>query len=277
MKLKGWISRGFGIDIQKYMREVWKYLVDMINTQGFVLLGLVDPDKHSEYKGANLALSMEIGGSDAIIVGGSTGAEGDVISDTIKCIKKKVNIPVIIFPGNSGAVSRYADAIYYLSIKNTTSSYWGVEFPVLMAPLIKKAAIEPISAAYIIVEPGEAAGWICQAFPFPRQKPELAVMGALSAEYSGAKMVIIDSGSGSKLGIPIELISRVSSEIKIPLIYGGGVKTPEQAYLVIKEGASGIHVGTVAEESDNVVNTFKSLKIAMNNGYKARKTEQLIK
>ncbi len=257
--------------------EVWKYLIDQINIQGFVLLGLVDPDKHSEYAGANLASAMEKGGADAIVVGGSTAAEGEIISDTIKCIKTKVNLPIIIFPGNSGAVSRYADAIYYLCIKNTTNSYWGSEFPFLMAPLVKKAAIEPISATYIIVEPGETAGWICQAIPFPRRKPELVVNGAISAEYSGAKMVIIDSGSGSKLDVPIELISRVSSEIKIPLIYGGGIRTPEQAYSAIKGGASGIHVGTAAEESDNVINFFKFLKIAMNNGYNARRIEQLKK
>ncbi len=107
----------------QFTGEVWRYLIDLINKQGFVLLGLVDPDKHGEYKGANLALAMEKGGADVIVVGGSTGAEGEIISDTIKCIKTKVNLPVIIFPGNSGAVSRYADAIYYLCIKNTTSSF----------------------------------------------------------------------------------------------------------------------------------------------------------
>jgi len=246
----------------------------LINTQGFILLGLIDPEKHYKEKGANLALAMEKGGSDAILVGGSTGAEGEVISDTIRCIKEKVNVPIIIFPGNSGAVSRYADAIYYLNIKNTTSSYWGLEFPFLMTPLIKKAAIEPIPVAYMIIEPGQTAGWISQARPFPRQKPDLTVIGALSAEYSGAKMVIMDSGSGSKFDVPTELISRASSEIKIPLIYAGGIGTPEQAYSVIKKGASGIQVGTAAEESENVVNLFKTLKNAMNNGYNERKAEQ---
>lgn len=259
------------------MGKIWEYLINLIDTQGFILLGLVDPDKHSEEDGANLALAMAKGGSDAIIVGGSTSAEGEIISDTIRCIKTRVNIPVIIFPGNAGAVSRYADAIYYLSIKNTTSSYWGVEFPFLMTPLIRRAMIEPIPAAYLIIEPGETAGWISRALPFPRRKPELTVFGALSAEYSGARMVIIDSGSGSKLDVPTGLISRISSAIKIPLIYGGGVRTPEQAYSVIKEGASGIHVGTAAEESDNIVNFFKDFKIAMKNGYNARKREQLVK
>lgn len=256
------------------INQTWEYLKNSININGFVLLGLIDPDKHYEENGANLALAMEKGEADAILVGGSTGAEGEIISDTIRAIKKKVNIPVIIFPGNAGAVSRYADAIYYLNIKNTTSSYWGLEFPFLMTPLIRKAAIEPISVAYMLLEPGQTAGWISQACPFPREKPDLAVIGALSAEYAGAKMVVMDSGSGSKLDVPSELISRISKEIKIPLIYAGGIKTPEQAYVVIQKGASGIQVGTAAEESKNVISLFKSIKEAMTDGYNARNVEQ---
>lgn len=255
------------------MSKTWTYLNNLINTEGFILLGLIDPEKHYKEKGAKLALAMEEGGSDAILVGGSTGAEGEIISETIKCIKEKVNVPVIIFPGNSGAISRYADAIYYLNIKNTISSYWGIEFPFLMTPLIKKAAIEPIPVGYMIIEPGETAGWISQACPFPRRKPDLTIIGALSAEYSGAKVVLMDSGSGSKFDVPTELISRTSSEIKIPLIYAGGIRIPEHAYSAIKEGASGIQVGTAAEKSENVVNLFKTFKIAMNKGYNERKAE----
>lgn len=256
------------------MGKTWECLSKLIHTQGFILFGLVDPDKHDEEKGSNLAVSMEKGGADVILVGGSIGAEGEVLSDTVRCIKKKVNIPIIIFPGNAGAVSRYADAIYYLNIKNTASSYWGLQFPYLMTPLIKRAAIEPIPVVYMIIEPGQTAGWVSRAIPFPRQKPELTVIGALSAEYSGAKMVLMDAGSGSHLDVPAELISRVSCEINIPLIYAGGIRTPEQAYSVIKNGASGIQIGTVAEESDNVVEIFKSLRTAMNNGYLAREKEQ---
>ncbi|NJD76507.1 MAG: phosphoglycerol geranylgeranyltransferase [Candidatus Methanoperedens sp.] len=257
------------------MNRTWSYLYNSINTNGFVLFGLIDPDKHYEENGANLALSMEKGEADAILVGGSTGAEGEIISDTIRSIKKKVNIPVIIFPGNAGAVSRYADAIFYLNIKNTTSSYWGSEFPFLMTPLIKKAAIEPIPVVYMLLEPGQTAGWISQACPFPRQKPDLAVIGALSAEYAGAKMIVVDSGSGSRLDTPFELISQISNEIKIPLIYGGGIKTPEQAYTVIQKGASGIQVGTAAEESKDVIDLFKSLREAMKNGYNSRNMKPL--
>lgn len=252
------------------MNRILYYLYNTIETDGSILMGLIDPDKHYGQKGAELAFNMEKGGADAILVGGSTGSEGEIISYTIKCIKRKVNIPVIIFPGNAGAVSRYADAIYYLNIKNTTSSYWGLEFPFLMTPLIKKAAIEPIPVAYMIIEPGQTAGWISHAYPFPRQKPDLAVIGALSAEFAGAKIVVMDAGSGSNLDIPYELISRISNEIKIPLIYAGGIKIPEQAFTAIQKGASGIQVGTAAEKSDSVIDLFKNLKEAMRDGYNNR-------
>ncbi|MCX9012868.1 MAG: HisA/HisF-related TIM barrel protein [Candidatus Methanoperedens sp.] len=191
--------------------KIFDHLSKSIYIKGSVLLGLVDPDKCNESDSADLASAMEIGGADAILVGGSIGAESEVLSDATRSIKKK---------------SKYT------------------------------RKIEPIPVVYMIIEPGQTAGWVCRAIPLPRGKPELAVIGALSAEYSGAKMVLIDAGSESQLDVPSELISQVSSEINIPLIFAGGIRTPEQAYQAIKNGASGIQIGTAAEDSEDALNCY---------------------
>ena len=45
----------------------------------------------------------------------------------------------------------------------------------------------------------------------------------------GMKMIYLEAGSGAKHSVPNEMIKCVSSKIDIPLIVGGGIRTPESA------------------------------------------------
>jgi len=49
------------------------------------------------------------------------------------------------------------------------------------------------------------------------------------------------------------MIKEVKKNISIPLIIGGGIRTPEDAYEVCKAGADMIVIGTIAEESPQLV------------------------
>ena len=42
-------------------------------------------------------------------------------------------------------------------------------------------------------------------------------------------MVYLEAGSGAELPVPDDMISKVNSQIEIPLIVGGGIRSPEIA------------------------------------------------
>lgn len=59
---------------------------------------LIDPDKQKPSEAAKLAAKAKEWGSDAIMVGGSHAAQMVFLDDTIKAIKEKTDLPVILFP-----------------------------------------------------------------------------------------------------------------------------------------------------------------------------------
>jgi putative glycerol-1-phosphate prenyltransferase len=58
----------------------------------------------------------------------------------------------------------------------------------------------------------------------------------------------MDAGSGARRPISTEMIERVSLNIEIPLIIGGGIQNPEKVYLNAKAGADMIVVGNAIEK-----------------------------
>ncbi|NOZ82024.1 MAG: geranylgeranylglyceryl/heptaprenylglyceryl phosphate synthase [Candidatus Micrarchaeota archaeon] len=244
--------------------KVERYLVEKIKDEGAILLSLVDPDKQPMEKGAKVAQASYEAGADAILVGGSIGAQGLILDKTTKMIREVVDIPIILFPGNIGTITPYADAVWFIYMINSRDIYWISTAQIQGAPVVKRMGLEVIPTAYIVLEPGEAVGWISNANLIPRNRPDLAAAAALAGEYMGAHLVVTDSGSGPPSPAPPELISAVKSQLTVPYIYGGGCKTPEHAREIIKAGADGIQVGTAFE---------------IENGYEAvrKKIEAMVK
>ena len=102
--------------------------------------------------------------------------------------------------------------------------------------------------AYLIFEPGGTAGYIAEVQPIPRNKPEIAIAFATAAELFGFDMVYLEAGSGATEPIPARTVYAVSKFIDVPLIVGGGIKTPEQAAKTVAAGANIIVQGTKYEE-----------------------------
>ena len=76
------------------------------------------------------------GGSDGIMIGGST-VNGDDVDNTCKILSENIAVPIIIFPGNTSSVSSYADAIFYMSFVNSRNSYWINGAQALAAPAVE--------------------------------------------------------------------------------------------------------------------------------------------
>ncbi|AMQ17667.1 geranylgeranylglyceryl/heptaprenylglyceryl phosphate synthase [Thermococcus peptonophilus] len=229
---------------------------------------LLDPDDVSPELAGELARISEEVGVDAIMVGGSTGAEGEVLDSVVRAIKESSNLPVILFPGSHGGISKYADAIFFMSLLNSRNPFFITGAQALGAFQVKRYGIEPIPMAYLIIEPGETVGWVGDAKPIPRHKPKIAAAYALAGQYLGMRLVYLEAGSGAPQPVPPEMIGLVKRVIDVPLIVGGGIRTGEQARAAVKAGADIIVTGTAIEKAGSVERAREKLE-ELNRGVKS--------
>jgi phosphoglycerol geranylgeranyltransferase len=231
-------------------KTTYEYIINKINEEGTLHFSLIDPDptRQSPKKAAKMAQYAEEAGTSGILIGGSTVFDQTFVDSTITAIKEKVNIPVIIFPGGITNISKYADAILFMSLLNSDDPYFIITQQALASYTVKIANLEYISTAYLIVEPGATAGWIGKAKLLPRDKPKLTAAYSLAAEMIGYKMIYLEAGSGGNC-IPCEIIKLCSSILNIPIITGGGVSCKEDAKSFVEAGADVIVMGSFLENN----------------------------
>ena len=248
-----------------------RYIHEGLAAKKGLLFALIDPmDYKSLDEAVKTAKNADEGGADIILIGGSTGVQGEVLDEVAKAVKQSVSSPVVLFPGNIGTLTKYADAVYFMSMLNSRNTYWISEAQVLAAPMVRHYRIEPLPVAYVVVDPGGTVGWVGDAKRIPRNKPKIAAAFAMAAECMGFRFFITDAGSNPEDGhIPLEMVSAVKSSITIPYIAAGGIRSPEQAKAVVKAGADIIQVGT-AFEKENSVQKIKEMVKAVRDGARSR-------
>ncbi|MGI0079842.1 MAG: geranylgeranylglyceryl/heptaprenylglyceryl phosphate synthase, partial [Nitrososphaerales archaeon] len=84
----------------------------------------------------------------------------------------------------------------------------------------------------------------------PRNKPGLAAMYALAAQYFGMRFFYLEAGSGADEQVSKSFISSVRSVYEGTLVVGGGINTPEQALQASRAGADVIVVGSLLEKNN---------------------------
>ncbi len=251
--------------------KVERYINDHKSRGKPMLFIVIDPCDHKSPEAAVKTAKQSVdAGADMILVGGSIGAQGELLDYTTKRIKEEVNVPINIFPGNTSTITKYADSIYFMRMLNSRNTYWLSTAQTVAAPVLKETKLEVLPTGYIVVEPGGTVGWVGDAKPIPRGKPAIAAAVALGGEYGGSRIIITDAGSASRLGpIPIAMVKAVASSITVPYIVAGGIKTPAQAAGIIKAGADAIQVGTMVE-SGNVKKTVTKLAATIKKAGKAK-------
>lgn len=246
--------------------KVEQYILDSIAEKKKLLFSLIDPDDYKTPDDAiNTAVACDQGGADAILIGGSIGVQGEELDTIAKEIKSKISVPMILFPGNVSTITKYADAIYFMSLLNSRNPYWIQQAQTLGAPVIKKYNIEPLPVGYIVVEPGGTVGWVGDVNVVPRNKPKIAAALALAAQYAGCRIVITDAGSNPYDHIPVEMIRTVSMVVDVPYIVAGGIRTIDDVKEVIRGGADIVQIGTAFENHspEKVKATVEKFKNAM--------------
>jgi phosphoglycerol geranylgeranyltransferase len=215
---------------------------------------LIDPDK---IRLGNLEQVLElakIARVDYFLLGGSLVVH-DMMDYCIETIRKSTNIPVILFPGSPQQINNKADAIFFLSLISGRNADLLIGQHVLSAAALKKSLLEVISTGYMLIDGGTptTASYISNTHPIPANKDEIAYCTALAGELLGLKTIYMDAGSGAKNPITESMIHNVSKSISIPLIIGGGIRTPEKALANAQAGADVIVVGNAIEKDPNLL------------------------
>lgn len=230
-------------------RGVYDHLLKTKQDRGGGFFVLIDPDKADESMYLATAEVAEDCGVDAILVGTSFMLNTNFAA-AVKKIKAKTSLPVIIFPGSFAQTTPDADAILFSSLISGRNPNYLIEEQVKGAPLVKRFGLEPIPTGYMLIESGPLTSvqYISGSMPIPRDKHDIACAHALAAQYLGMKLVYLEAGSGAQQPVPLKMINAVASFIDIPVITGGGLRTPEDCRTRIEAGASFIVMGNHLED-----------------------------
>ena len=210
---------------------------------------LLDPDEQSAEEAARVASIAEELGTDAIMIGGSTGQSQELLDKTVLAINDAVKIPVILFPTTASAISPHADAIYFMSLLNSRNIKFLIGEQQRAALPLSKMGLETISMAYILVEPGMTVGKIGEADLIKRDDAKRAMGYAKAAEILGMDYIYLEAGSGAPEPVPTDMIRAVKDILNIPLIVGGGIRNSQAARDIIQAGADIVITGTLVEKN----------------------------
>ena len=241
------------------LNNIYQSLTDRKSQSKKSFAVLIDPDKvndNSVEELIQLSLDAKV---DYFLVGGSL-VISSYLDECVQLIKRSCNIPVILFPGSPSQVSKYADALLYLSLISGRNPELLIGQHVVSAPFVKKSGLEIMSTGYMVIDGGAptTVSYISNASPLPSDKNEIAMCTAMAGEMLGMKLIYMDAGSGAKKAISESMIQKVASCIDVPLIVGGGITTAEKAYLNCKAGADVIVVGNAIEKDASLIKEIAS-------------------
>lgn len=215
---------------------------------------LIDPDKYNTRQLIDLVGLAGKSMVSYLFVGGSLLSD-DNLDDTLKVIKDHCDIPVIIFPGDILQINSRADGILLLSLISGRNADLLIGKHVIAAPYLKKSGLEILPTGYMLIDSGRptTASYMSNSLPIPSDKDEIAVSTAMAGTMLGLKLIYMDGGSGAQNAIPLSMIEKVKKNIQVPLIVGGGIRTPEDASERFRAGADIIVVGNAIETKNSLL------------------------
>lgn len=215
---------------------------------------LIDPDQLRLQHLDQIVGVLQETKVDFVMVGGSLILE-DRLDYCLDILKKETTCPLVLFPGSALQISSKADAILFLSLISGRNPEYLIGQHVVAAPYLKASGIEVISTGYMLVDGGvqTTASYMSNAMPIPRDKSEIAVCTALAGEMLGLKVLYLDAGSGAQKAVPVEMTAAVASQVDVPIIVGGGIRSPEKAVDQLRAGADILMVGTGIEREPTLL------------------------
>lgn len=215
---------------------------------------LVDPDGHDAAYFERVARLGIESGIDFFFVGGSLIAD-DVLDLCLTILRNDTSIPTVIFPGSSLQINPAADAFLFLSLISGRNAEMLIGRQVTAAPYLRKSGLEVISTGYMLIDSGRptTALYMSNTLPIPGDKPQIAACTAMAGEMLGLSLIYLDGGSGADHPVDPAMIRAVRESVSIPIVVGGGIRTPQQAAAACQAGADLIVVGNAAETNPEIL------------------------
>ncbi len=216
---------------------------------------LLDPDELSHE--GKMKKTVEVAGEagiDHFFIGGSLIMQEN-FSACIETIKTFSNIPVTLFPGSPLQIHKEVDAILFLSLISGRNPETLIGYHVISAPKIKAAGLEVLPTVYMLVESGRptTASYMSNTEPIPRDKEDIAACTAMAGEMLGLRLIYMDGGSGAEQAIPPAMIKAVRESVSLPMIVGGGIRSPRQVEKAFNAGANVVVVGNAVEKDPALI------------------------
>ena len=201
---------------------------------------------------------------DYIFVGGSTG--GDT-TDFVQKLKSKIKnqklqIPIILFPGNSSQFTPEADAILYLSLLSGDNPEYLVGQQIKSARVIRDSRLDFVPTAYILIDGGVETSTmrVSGTKPIPADDLKRIVDTCMAAELMGKTAIYLEAGSGALNPVSPDTIRAVRAATTCTLIVGGGIRTPEAMSAAYDAGADVVVIGNHFEEHPEELEKFLTAK-----------------
>jgi putative glycerol-1-phosphate prenyltransferase len=235
-------------------------ILDLFKRQKKQLAVLIDPDKQDTEQLINIAKISVEAGVDFIFVGGSLMTSDDLFR-SVRTLKENCEIPVVLFPGNTYQVARNADAMLFLSLISGRNPDMLIGMHVIAAPYIKLSGLKTIPTGYMLIDSGKPTSvtYMSNSQPIPHDKKDIAACTAMAGEMLGLQLIFMDAGSGADKTVSEEMISFVKQSVDVPVIVGGGIKTPEKLRSVFEAGADIAVVGNVFEGNPELISEFAAV------------------
>lgn len=220
-----------------------------------LLAVLLDPDKVELSKVGNLIEKINQSPATHIFIGGSH-VQNNILDELIIRVKEKIRLPIVLFPGNPSQISANADAILFLSLISGRNPDYLIVHQVDAVPILRKTQLEIISTGYILIESGNetAVARVSNTKPLDRNNSDYVLQTAQAGEMLGHKLIYLEAGSGAKQAVPTEMIKKVSNNIEIPLIVGGGIIDLQGILKAYESGADLVVIGTAFENDGEFFN-----------------------
>jgi len=218
---------------------------------------LIDPDEvtpSSLPPLAELAVEARV---DFIFVGGSLLVHNS-LADCLSRLRAACDLPLVLFPSSPLQIDDQADALLFLSLISGRNPELLIGQQVISAPYLAHSKLEVIGTGYMLVDGGRptTVSYMSNTTPLPPDKPEIAVATALAGQMLGMQLLYMDAGSGARHPVSERLIQRVSAKTQIPLIVGGGIRTPERAFQTANAGADVVVVGNAIENDRRLLRSM---------------------
>ncbi len=215
---------------------------------------LIDPDKMRMGKLEqiiDLSIHSKV---DYFFIGGSLIVNSQ-LDHCLQVIRKRCQIPLILFPGSSYQLSYHADAILFLSLVSGRNPDLLIGQHVIAAPYLKLSSLEILPTGYMLIDGGVGTTvlYMSNTSPIPAHKSDIAVCTALAAEMLGLKLIFMDAGSGATRPVSAEMIASVRETVSIPIIVGGGIKSAEKVRENLAAGADLIVIGNALESDPSLL------------------------